>query len=788
MTIADILQQEEIERKIESRFPVRIIFCESLAEYRKLVHRLRGACDCCWNLSEFCSDKYPDRYPKFRKLFQAIEDNQDKHILLLSVGEYLRMATKFEVYGDSSAQFYDLWSRMESVYSKTRIFIPIFAAKEYFNRAVGAIDERQKDFIWELDENDEKIYSLTVYSDKFSKAIYKDDIAKNLTEWLEDWPEFYQKTNARLLTGQIQNWEKTFGKITIDIVENPYEFLCNYDHKVSNVKQESSPEDFWADLMIRAAESGSIKDAILEALNLKEFDSIALVSQWDYLTNIEQWYVWLWYQMNSSDEYVAAIIKKLNVTELSTVPAHISNDIIYYLDSHPEWITQRHGLIKSLNVITPSTEFFKILDTKDPQLAIDLLTARTIEEKAYIIKTICRWLREKDDETVSDKISKAVEKIYPEISAYLRTKKNQYESYADYFEWYKRKKLINRNVNQPIKAQDTDFLETRSYLLAKYNNTDCLSYWIDGLGLEWMSLLCYLLDKNQKDLYTYSTEMAKCVIPSETVFNEQWDLNTYESIKRNRLDSISHKGMPDDNDYFLAIANQIQVISEMIVEAVQQLKDHEYVIITGDHGSSRLAALAFHREGTIVPKGAKSMDLGRFCLLKGTADETDYIPESSAACTFNNESYLVMKNYDHFIQPGNAAGGNTDDNAVAGEVHGGLTPEECIVPVIVLHRKNKPVQLSYKISAKKIMSTGGRGSIRVEFNSYVQSLQIKTDNGVCDCLQEEDDVWSARFSDLIEGEAVLEIIADNKMLTPKKVLPVESRGLKKNDMGLGGLP
>jgi hypothetical protein len=40
---------------------------------------------------------------------------------------------------------------------------------------------------------------------------------------------------------------------------------------------------------------------------------------------------------------------------------------------------------------------------------------------------------------------------------------------------------------------------------------------------------------------------------------------------------------------------------------------------------------------------------------------------------------------------------------------------------------------------------------------------------------------------LHEGEAELEIIADNKMLTPKKIMPVESRGLQIDSMGLGGL-
>lgn len=789
VTIADILEKEELERKIESRFPVRVIFCDSLAEYRKLVTRLRGACDYCWNISEFCSEKYPDRYPKFRKLLQRIDENSDKHILLLSVGEYLRMATKFEIYGDTVAQFYDLWSRMESPYSKTRIFIPIFGAKEYFYRAVGTINERQQDFIWDMDCNDEKTYSITVYSNQFSKAIPHDEVACNLREWLENWTDYYDKPHVSIMTEQIDNWEKTYGKISIDIVENPYEFLINMDHQIEAISKDSSPEIYWADLMVKTSKLRSVKDAILESLNLKEFDSIAIVSQWEYLEDIEQWYVWLWYQLNNSSEYVAAIIKKLNVKELRSVPLHISNDIILYMDNHPEWVTQRKGLIKSLSVITPSKEFFKVLDSKEPECAMELLTARTIEEKAYIIKTVCRWLREEGDEETLSKVIGSVGKIYPEFAAYLKTAKSQYRDYTEYFEWYKQKKIINRPVVSPLAAKDMDFLETRSYLLANYNDKDCVSYWIDGFGLEWISLVCHVLDKNRGDTFLYTTEMGKCVIPSETSYNEQWELNTYNHIKRNRLDTISHRGMPDDKDYFLAIANQIQVISEMVKEAIEQLNDHEYVIITGDHGSSRLAALAFHREGIIVPKGAKSMDFGRFCLLKGSPEETDYLPESSVPCKFKDDNYLVMKNYDHFIQSGNAAGGNTDDDAVAGEVHGGLTPEECIVPVIILQRKNKPLKLEYKISARKIMSTGGKASMRIEFSAPVQTLEIKTNNGSCECIREDDEkVWSAKFVDLVEGGISLEIIADHKVLLPKKDMIVETRGLKTNSMGLGGLP
>jgi hypothetical protein len=59
-----------------------------------------------------------------------------------------------------------------------------------------------------------------------------------------------------------------------------------------------------------------------------------------------------------------------------------------------------------------------------------------------------------------------------------------------------------------------------------------------------------------------------------------------------------------------------------------------------------------------------------------------------------------MKTYEHFKQSGNAAGGNTDDNAVAGEVHGGMRPEECLVPVVIVKR-TVPLATNVSPTSKK---------------------------------------------------------------------------------------
>ena len=57
----------------------------------------------------------------------------------------------------------------------------------------------------------------------------------------------------------------------------------------------------------------------------------------------------------------------------------------------------------------------------------------------------------------------------------------------------------------------------------------------------------------------------------------------------------------------------------------------------------------------------------------------------------------------------------------------------------------------------------------------------------CECIQNNVEEWTAHFSNLHEGEAELEIIADNKMIKPKKIMQVGSRGIQTNSMGLGGL-
>ena len=142
---------------------------------------------------------------------------------------------------------------------------------------------------------------------------------------------------------------------------------------------------------------------------------------------------------------------------------------------------------------------------------------------------------------------------------------------------------------------------------------------------------------------------------------------------------------------------------------------------------------------------------------------------------FDKDTYIVMKDYNHFKQTGNAAGGNNDENAIAGELHGGLTPEESIVPLIVLHRKNKPVQIKIESIGKSIKTKGGKGEITVTFSRDVHSLDVETSSGECVEIRTEDPkIWTLYFESITGGELSLQFTVNGRLLSEKKTIKVRT--------------
>ena len=191
--------------------------------------------------------------------------------------------------------------------------------------------------------------------------------------------------------------------------------------------------------------------------------------------------------------------------------------------------------------------------------------------------------------------------------------------------------------------------------------------------------------------------------------------------KLDKLDKLAHKGVVDEPDYYACVQEQMDFVARIYQKVTKLMEQYHRVIITGDHGSSRLAARFFHnRDGMPLPKNSKACSHGRYCLLN--KEDTASIP-STCTITVDDKRYVVFRNYDHFTQSGFAAGAD-DDNAIYGEIHGGASPEEMLVPVIVLD-SNRDIPLNGKWDKDTVKISMKKVRLHIDFNKPVHQLQVR---------------------------------------------------------------
>ena len=778
LTIAEIIEKLRQERNINSRFPSRIIFVEDLSSYHALVKQLKNVCDVTVNIADFGTK---DVVPQFDKMRDALKEYGNKQILLLSVGEYLRMCIKRELNKDR-AQFPAFWEIMQQESSKCRYIMPIFCCGDSFERIIGRVNERQENFLWFLDsDREQKKYSISVYSPIFSDTINAD--AYDLESWLRNWDSILdRKNNCAVLTNQYRNVEESFGIVNIHKIDNTFTYLMNLLKDSDRIDRTWETDDFWSSIIPYAEKGMCFSDVVLKQLNIKIFDFVSVISRWNTLNNMQKELVWLWYRIYPTDEYYSYACKKAHKSE--EIPICIRDEILLLLSRSQDWISERMRAMQALNFSEYDDSYFALIDKLPlPEMKLQLLTYKTHEECRYAIKVISDILRNGAE---LEEVKDLLKDMYPVLSVYMCKKSEIDDEIDEYFSWYKKNKLINRFPEKYPKHISYDRFDSRLKQLNKLNDKDHMVFWIDGLGIEWLPVLLYEL--NIRGMVPETSVITKAKLPTETKYNHQWDTEDSIYVKWDRLDSYSHKGKPDDKSYFSCIVHQLSVFKEVAKEVEKLLENHEYVAITGDHGSSRLAALAFHDTSILPimpPKKAKVCSFGRFCILSD--DEKAFLElDNMKRIDSDGKTYIIMTDYNHFSVGGNAAGGNSDEQDVVGEIHGGDTPEERLVPVVIL-KSSKPLPpLVCKTKDSFVVRKNGCIQITLEFNRQVYSLEVTygTIKGIC--RKKTDNIWNVDFGKISYDELSLTIVANGNLLKDKINVKVK-KGIGTNN-NMGGLP
>lgn len=769
--------KEEKTQKMACRFPCRVILLHSREDYLSAVLSLKTLCDRTVSPEELFSGA--DLMPTYDKVLDVAEPGE--WLLLPGVSEYLRLFYKSE---QKSGRLAKLWHSIVDASNTGRVIIPLWNCDAlWHDNSLGfRMDERQEDYVYNIGNDDlmpEKM-SILVFSSVFEEYISqlsgKFSLIVGLREWyermIEDTKPFQDYC---LLTKQTRFITPVDGDITIRVISDTFTFVRENLQGGHVLKEADCQDDILNELFEESLKNMSVNDAILHRFNVLSFDENSIISKWNGISDSKKQLIKLWYRLNPDSTYLCKCIENY---KLSEVEEHILLDIFDVMQYHSEWISEWQNLVTLLN-INKNEKFFNELNTIPVfEERLPFLSGNTMEERIYILHMVGQWLRQDANQVLS---SKVLQTMYPQLQAYLSALPNSIEPiYDEYIADYKAHKLANTLPESDevfFRGIEPDTLPYRYAVLNQNIKDGTVILWIDAMGFEYLSLLLQVLGANDSGI-VLSAELVQASLPTETKYNEQWKQMSVKYEKLDKLDKLAHKGVVDEPDYYTCIEEQLMFFGKVSDTVSELLKSYQRVIITGDHGTSRLAARFFHtRDGLPAPKNATVLSHGRYCSVE-SVPATTYEMIKEASDTVGTH-YLVFSSYDHFTISGFAAGGD-DNNAVYGEVHGGATPEEMIVPVVVFESKQQlPLTVKWANHKSEIKLKKHIAKTKLEFNRDVKSLQVKVGAINASCISETGKVWSITLERIDPGHYSPVIVADGQIIsidTPLTVLPALGGG------------
>lgn len=763
----------EKANKVTSRFPCRILLLHSREDYCDAVSSLKALCDRAVSSDELFSSA--DVMPAYDKLLEMIKSNE--WVWLPGVSEYLRLFYKSE---QRTERFAKLWHSMVDASSTGRIIIPLWNCDSlWYDTSLGLrTDERQKDFVYSISDHEatSEQMNITVFSSAFEEYINQLNGKYTLIFGLREWydrmlNETQIPTDYYLLTKQARSVSQTMGDVTIRPIKTPYEFIRENLQDGFQLKEEACSEEMLGELFNESLKNSTIRDAILHRFNIVTFDGVGVMAKWVSFSKGKQQLLRLWYQLNPDNSYLCHCFEKYGLEEIEE---HILLEIFDVLQFHNEWVAEYQQLIRVLNLKKNETYFAKLSTIPTYEERLAFLTGDTREERIYILRMVGQWLKQDAAQVC---VSETLKLRYSMLQAYLGPMPAELGPvYNEYISEYKAHKLANtlpESDERFFRGIEPDSLTFR-YSVINQNITDStVMLWIDGLGFEYLSLLLDRLSQN-KDGAVVSCALTQALLPTETEFNEQWKQMKVPYEKLDKLDKLAHKGVVDEPDYYACIEEQLAFFNKVSDKVNELLKNYQRVIITGDHGASRLAARFFHtRKGLPVFKDATPLSHGRYCSIKSKPDGV--YEDLIEASDLSGQHYLVFTSYNHFSLGGFATG-KDDDNVIYGEVHGGASPEEMIVPVVVFDSKvSLPLSVKWSDNKSETRLKRKIAKVSLEFSKEIKTLEVRAGAINAETNDTGDGkTWTISFEQIVPGDYNLAIVADGKLVKIDKPLTVIS--------------
>ncbi len=614
---------------------------------------------------------------------------------------------------------------------KQRIYIPIVGLEG----KISTFFSDTQTTIWYLRaENQELNYRLiltdrTTYGVQNLESQYT--IVKSVAEWLDFWrnKDYHEKPNIICSSRSIYAnacYAQPDNAFTYCTCGSVYEFLNKgLGLSFSDIQYKEKDEEYWKELA---------KEVDLQS----QFDFNVFFSRHFSMTQVEDYkaFIKLWFEYNDGfsrwllintyinkfgeSQYLCRVLSKLSDEsdrELFAMLALEFTNVKEEMDVRRYCMNEASKRGIQLTVEAQNDlqkKLLQIAASDGYHYAISLFTSMSVKEKELAITWLGKGLIQVND----------VEHFYPELYHYLQPSTGTIDANQmwclDYFNKYKKAKIADHYDEDVAKI-----IEERNGTPVKFNNwyqkfhttNNILNnrgdievfYWIDGLGVDWIPLIAYLVEQKMSEkVFLNDAMIARAVLPTKTDINKE---NLMKLIKGNvtfekigDIDQMAHK---NNNIYPNNIIAEIETVTETINELLRKYIGKKIAIVS-DHGISYLSQT---QQGLNLG-GFESHHYGRYATKnkgKLVGDDNYFMLEDGkTVCALNHQSLCAK------INTGSGA-------------HGGCTPEEVLVPILIISSSpnnknwnaeilNKDVSATDPVIHMKIVGLSSLDSPKVFYN------------------------------------------------------------------------
>jgi len=400
--------------------------------------------------------------------------------------------------------------------------------------------------------------------------------------------------------------------------------------------------------------------------------------------------LWLFKHVASKGSYLERIVRQEGVFVENFRSAYVTG-AANFLDESVVGASERRDAIREAGASLSDADIRQFIARcagESTSLVAPWLNCGTDAELAELLRRC----------VVDGIVSKAVKLVYPEAATYLNADLVfGDEALEEYFREYRVLKMVGRVTPEFYERAQLvvppSSVQSRDAMVQRYaSDNGCALLVADAMGAEWLPMLVELA--RQRNIGVDSIAVGEVHLPTTTGFNNiHWPDIGRRLPDIKRFDNIAHNGVEahETRSAEENLAAALNVIGDEVLPRVAEgLGRFERVLVTADHGSSRLAVLAWQSE----PRLAQTL------VCEAGAEVSDWRYRERAAqgrCPPELEETLdgrhwVVRGYNRLPKKGGGQGF---------ELHGGATLEERLVPIVVFSKTGQFV-VKAKAGSKRV--------------------------------------------------------------------------------------